>query len=426
MSSKSSTLLASVLLAPFAQAQNPQPYCTAGTSTNGCTPSINANVQPNTSNTAGCVITVSGVPGLMRGIVFYGRDNTGFTPTPWGAASSSFRCVKPPITRLGPPLDAGGSFGQCDGSYAVHWDMVQTSSLGFLSNSWLVGEPVYTQAWYRDPFAAKASNLSNAVELTLVAPPTTPPPPTPCVTALPGMVLIQPGTFMMGSNAAGGLPYNNSSLSQPVHQVTISYCFWMGATEVTQAQYAAVMGSNPSLFLGDINRPVEQVNWSSAREYCAQLNWQQSVLGNVPPGYHYRLPTEAEWEYACRAGTTTEFNVGASLDCSQARFAYSFHPGSGCSASGTVPVASYAPNAWGLHDMHGNVWEWCLDSLATYPVAAVTDPFVTGSPDRVLRGGGVLVDSDDCRSASRGYHYAVDYTAHNIGFRVVLAPIRFP
>jgi formylglycine-generating enzyme required for sulfatase activity len=244
-----------------------------------------------------------------------------------------------------------------------------------------------------------------------------------------GFVPIPPGTFQMGSNAATGAPYYNEvgSSPQPVHAVTISYPFWMGAKEVTQAEYETLMGTNPSGFVGNLSHPVEQVSWNNARSYCAALTAQQAALGAVPSGYEYRLPTEAEWEYACRAGTTTEFNVGASLFCNQARFAYSLHSSSNCNNSsyGTGPVGSYAPNAWGLYDMHGNVWEWCLDSVANYPAGAVTDPFATGGPARVLRGGSWEIDSSLCRSAMRGSYYPHLTFIFN-GFRVVLAPVLVP
>jgi formylglycine-generating enzyme required for sulfatase activity len=169
------------------------------------------------------------------------------------------------------------------------------------------------------------------------------------------------------------------------------------------------------------------VSWFNAQAYCAALTAQQSALGNVPAGYQYRLPTEAEWEYACRAGTTTEFNVGSGLFCNQARFGYSYHSSSDCSGgqSGTVHVGQYPANAWGLHDMHGNVWEWCLDSFADYPAGAVTDPFVTGGPGRVLRSGGFSNSSDVSRSANR-FSASPGLTDGAFGFRVVLAPVLVP
>jgi formylglycine-generating enzyme required for sulfatase activity len=230
----------------------------------------------------------------------------------------------------------------------------------------------------------------------------------------------------MGSNAAGGPPYYGHSSTQPAHQVTISYSFFMGATEVTQAQYQALMGTNPSLYVGP-NNPVERVSWNNAQVYCAALTAQQAALGNVPAGYQFRLPTEAEWEYACRAGTTTEFNTGASLFCGDAKFGYSYHSNSPCGSGGTAVVGSYSPNGWGLYDMHGNVWEWCLDSYAPYTAGPVTDPFVTGGPAsaRAIRAGGWYDPSSSCRSAVRdGYNPGESY--YDIGFRVVLGPILVP
>jgi formylglycine-generating enzyme required for sulfatase activity len=228
----------------------------------------------------------------------------------------------------------------------------------------------------------------------------------------------------MGSNAPSGAPYFGQPNEQPVHQVTISYSFWMGQHEVTQAEYQALMGSNPSSYPG-ASRPVETVPWHHARAYCAALTAQQA--GNLPAGFEYRLPTEAEWEYACRAGTMTEFHYGPALFCNQARFFYSDHSNSNCGvtlSSGTVPVGSYAPNGFGLYDMHGNVWEWCLDSYAAYSSAAVTDPFATGSPYRVSRGGSWWGFSNGCRSATRSYgNIGASFV---IGFRVVLAPVLVP
>ncbi len=230
------------------------------------------------------------------------------------------------------------------------------------------------------------------------------------------MVAIAPGTFQMGSVAVGGT-------AVPVHPVTISQPFWMGRDEVTQAQYQAVMGNNPSYFVGT-NRPVEQVSWNSAVAYCDALTVQEAAAGRLPVGYEYRLPTEAEWEYCCRAWTTTEWNVGSSLSCLQANFydnGYCVPPGQ------TSAVGSYAANAWGLRDMHGNVWEWCLDGWdgsANYPAGPVTDPYVLSSsgPYRVIRGGSWGSNSSYCRSAYRNY-YVPTSTSNGLGFRVVCAPV---
>ncbi|MCP4963793.1 MAG: formylglycine-generating enzyme family protein, partial [bacterium] len=175
--------------------------------------------------------------------------------------------------------------------------------------------------------------------------------------------------------------------------------------------------------------PVERVSWSDAVAYCTALTAQEMAAGNLQAGHEYRLSTEAEWEYACRAGTTTEFNVGSDLFCGQARFWISYHPNNNyCGVTpfaGTIDVGSYSANDFGLYDMHGNVWEWCLDSYASYGAAAVTDPFVTGGSNRVLRGGSWSNNSGVCRSAVR-YGDSPGISSRDIGFRVVLAPVLVP
>jgi formylglycine-generating enzyme required for sulfatase activity len=156
--------------------------------------------------------------------------------------------------------------------------------------------------------------------------------------------------------------------------------------------------------------------------YCAALTTTEASAGRVPFGYQYRLPTEAEWEYVCRAGTGTEWNVGASLSTSQANF-------NNRSSGQTTLVGSYAANPWGLFDVHGNVWEWCLDSwdgLANYPSSAVSDPYVSSGHVRVFRGGSWFDPADGCRSAFRFYDGVPGSTNSNIGFRVVLAPVLVP
>ncbi len=247
------------------------------------------------------------------------------------------------------------------------------------------------------------------------------------------MVPIAPGSFLMGSNAPGSTPYLGNPVERPVHQVTISRAFWIGAHEVTQAEYLSVMATNPSRYQGPsypnaAQRPVESVSWFQAVAYCQALTTIEQTAGRVPPGYQYRLPTEAEWEYCCRAGTTSEFAFGPSLDCAQASFYYSYHSSAYCGSTATSVVGSFAPNAFAIHDMHGNVSEWCLDSgnalvnTSTYPSSPVVDPYVPNGPDKVLRGGSYSSYSFECRSAYRSWRppFNPDYT---IGFRVVLAPI---
>ena len=245
------------------------------------------------------------------------------------------------------------------------------------------------------------------------------------------LVFIPPGTFRMGSptNEAGRFGDEG-----PQTAVTLTKGFYMGKFEVTQREYLAVIGNNPSFFNGgthgtDLNRPVEQVSWDDATNYCSARTQQEAALGMIP-ATHYRLPTEAEWEYACRAWTSTAFYLGSGLHSKQANFngLYEYdsvrgdisNPG-GVFLETTTPVGSYAPNDWGLYDMIGNVFEWCQDWWSpTYPGGSVIDPQGTDSPSsRVLRGGGWLNRVFHCRSARR-FH---DAEANNdIGFRVVLSP----
>ncbi len=273
------------------------------------------------------------------------------------------------------------------------------------------GDTWHFQVWYRDTAVMSSnSNFSNGLSVTFdyAAP-------------VPIMVSIPADTFLMGSDVAGGTPYFGNSTTRPAHDVTISQSFWMGQHEVTQAEYQALMGTNPSNNIGAV-LPVETVSWNDAVACCTALTAQEVALGNVPTGYEYRLPTEAEWEYACRAGTTTEFNVGAVLLCSNACFDFSYHGNSSCGTSSTTDVGSYSANAFGLYDMHGNVWEWCLDSYATYGAAAVTDPFVTGGSFRIVRGGSWNYDSNYCRSAYRN-SFSPSASFSHFGFRVALAPV---
>ena len=211
---------------------------------------------------------------------------------------------------------------------------------------------------------------------------------------------IPAGTFTMGSPTTE----EARATDEIQRQVTLSP-FYMGVYPVTQSQYLAEMGINPSRFSG-INHPVEQVSWGNAQEFCKKLSEKT--------GKTVRLPTEAEWEYACRAGATTAFSTGDTLTKDQANTSES---GKGQ----TISVGSYPANAWGLFDMHGNVWEWCSDSYAAYPEGPAIDP--KGSQDRfaarILRGGSWYSSPPVCRSATRN-HDNGDYWYHTIGFRVVM------
>jgi formylglycine-generating enzyme required for sulfatase activity len=244
------------------------------------------------------------------------------------------------------------------------------------------------------------------------------------------LVFIPPGAFTMGSPVT---EVGRSSDEGPQATVTNSLGFWMGIYPVTQQEYLLVMSNNPSYFNGvrsgqnygiDLARPVEQVTWVDATNYCAVITQRGLASGQIPAGFQYRLPTEAEWEYACRAGTTNRFYYGDDPGYTSLTN-YAWYADN--SNDQTQPVGQKLPNPWGLYDMGGNVNEWCQDwYAASYSwVSGQTDPQgpVTGTA-RVLRGGASWADSARwVRSASRiGDDPTYPYYCY--GFRVVLAPIR--
>lgn len=230
------------------------------------------------------------------------------------------------------------------------------------------------------------------------------------------MVWIPPGSFVMGSPT--NEPLRGSD--EVRHTVNITQGFYMSKYEVTQGEFLSVVGSNPSFFTGSSNLPVESVTWSAATNYCARLTAREAAAGRLPAEWTYRLPTEAEWEYACRAGTTTAYTTGSTLDKSLANY----NPGDGTAVGKPTPVGSYPPNAWGLYDMMGNEWEWCQDLYGAYPTNTVSDPAgaATGTA-RVFRGGAWYFDKDQTRSAWRGSVFTTLYNSA-YGFRVVVAPVR--
>ena len=232
------------------------------------------------------------------------------------------------------------------------------------------------------------------------------------------MVFIPANTFMLGSpsNEVGRSPDEGLQTS-----VTLSRGFWMSKFLVTQRDYLAVIGSNPSGFPGDLNRPVESVTWLDATNYCAKLTQQDLAAGRIPSGTHYRLPTEAEWECAARAGTSTRYYYGDDPGAlSLTNFAWYGAIG----GATTKPVGLKQPNAWGLYDMEGNVWEWCQDWYGPYPGGAVTDPQGPASNAlgvKVIRGGAWESFESDCRSARRSTEAVSPFISDFIiGFRVVL------
>ena len=267
------------------------------------------------------------------------------------------------------------------------------------------------------------------------------------------LALIPAGTFIMGSPATEEGRDDNETQ----HEVTISKPFYIGIHEVTQAQWKTVLGTDPSEFKG-ADRPVEQVSWYDALEFCNSLTELvgkkhpelklkpyytitvhrrdeegQIVIAEVrehPRNRGFRLPTEAQWEYACRAGTTGPIAGTGRLDDMGwyaqnatrrlSAFWAIFRLDVVLRDDGTRRVGTKWPNAWGLYDMHGNVWEWCSDWHGAYPKCSVTDP--TGAPSdtsRVLRGGGWFRSPDDCRSANR-LGTEPDDRLNSLGFRVCL------
>ena len=230
---------------------------------------------------------------------------------------------------------------------------------------------------------------------------------------------IPPGVFMMGSPETEEERFDDEDL----HEVTLSQGFWLGETTVTQALWQAVMGANPSEFKGD-NRPVERVSWDDTQKFIGKL-------GDLHPDLKVRLPSEAEWEYACRAGTRTAFYFGAADTLTLARANYrgtwDFKAdiwGEGAKKE-TADVKSYPCNPWGLYEMHGNVWEWCEDVWREpLDTASVRDPGWASTAQepgsgRVLRGGSWINSGGRARSAGRSGNVPA-FGNVNIGFRLAL------
>ena len=221
--------------------------------------------------------------------------------------------------------------------------------------------------------------------------------------------LIPPGQFVMGSP-------QDEEWHRPdeiPHRVTLTKAFYMATTEVTQRQWKALMGKNPSFFTDDA-LPVETVTWDQAADFCRKLSEKE--------GTQYRLATEAEWEYACRAGTTTAFHTGETISPDQANYdGNRIYAGGkkGVFREETTQAGSLPPNSWGLHEMHGNVWEWCADWYGEYPKGETKDPVGPATGDRrVFRGGCWINFPAVCRSANRAKVVPVSWNFH-LGFRVV-------
>jgi formylglycine-generating enzyme required for sulfatase activity len=226
-------------------------------------------------------------------------------------------------------------------------------------------------------------------------------------------VYVKAGTFRMGSAESG------PNDEKPVHEVKISRGYWMGTCEVTQAQWRALMGTDPSKFKGD-ELPVENVSWYDAAEFCRKLTTREHKASRLPDGYVYRLPTEAEWEYAARGGTRSRsFKYPGSNNPEEVSWHFP------ASADETHPVGTKRPNELGLYDMSGNVWEWRLDWYAAdyYSRSPQANPANSDYGDktyRVCRGGSWGLYPTHCRSANRGGGTPTG-RFYSYGFRVVLA-----
>ena len=226
-------------------------------------------------------------------------------------------------------------------------------------------------------------------------------------------VHLPAGAFVMGSSNKE----TGRGDDEIQHKVTFAKGIYFGVHPVTQEQWQAVMGDNPSSFKGEKDLPVESVSWQDCQEFCKLLTHKDKKP--------YRLPSEAEWEFACRAGTASAYHVGETIATDQANYNGNFVYGAGTKGvyrEKTTPVGSFAPNAWGLYDMHGNVWQWCQDWHGGYAHKEVADPQSpqTGN-NRVLRGGSWGSHPIFCRSANRNF-VDPDRRTEFYGFRVCFSP----
>jgi formylglycine-generating enzyme required for sulfatase activity len=226
-------------------------------------------------------------------------------------------------------------------------------------------------------------------------------------------VWIKPGSFMMGS-PKDEKERQQFGANETQHKVTLTKGFYMGIHLVTQEQWQEVMGNKPSFFKGEKNLPVDSVSWNDCQEFVKKLREKDKKL--------YRLPSEAEWEYSCRAGTKTPFHFGETISTDQANYngeAIPYGDGKKGKFRGkTTPVGSFPANAFGLFDMHGNVWQWCQDRYGDYPQKDVVDPQgPENGKECVLRGGYWFSFPQNCRSAYRSGG-PPGYRNNNLGLRV--------
>ena len=237
------------------------------------------------------------------------------------------------------------------------------------------------------------------------------------------MIKVKAGRFLMGSPEDEVGRYNDEKL----HWVTLTKDYWLGETAVTQGQWEAIIGDNSSWFKKGDDYPVEQVAWYQAMDFCDRLNKRFSV--KLPVGYMFSLPSEAQWEFACRAGTTTALNSGKALASEMGQCDNLAEVGwyENNSSGTTHPVKHKQPNAMGFYDMHGNVWEWCSDlydeNYGCYNKDAIDPHGAHRGSFYVNRGGAWSYFAGRCRAASRSRDLPT-YCSHYLGFRLALVPVQ--
>lgn len=236
------------------------------------------------------------------------------------------------------------------------------------------------------------------------------------------LLWVPPGEFKMGSPPAE----QHRRSWEKLHGVTLTEGFWLGKYEVSQRDWVGLGMRNKSYVNGPLN-PVSRVSWNEAMSFCLRLDSHVREKMDLPDGYAFRLPTEAEWEYACRAGTSTASAFGDSMDSRQANFDGRFPLGDGkkdINRKRPMPVGYYPPNPWGFHEMHGNVWEWCLDSWRELPTVNEVDPAALHPHAyKVAKGGSWYVHGWECRSTCRhGLKQDVRYRT-GVGLRVCLGRV---
>ncbi len=237
------------------------------------------------------------------------------------------------------------------------------------------------------------------------------------------MLWCPPGTFHMGSPEDEG----SRDFDEVLREVTLTHGFWLGKHEITQAQWEKIMVNNPSYFKGQ-GLPVEKMSWDGARIFCKKLTERESKAGRLPQDWAYQLPTEAHWEYACRAGTKTAWSFGNSPGemPKHANFSDKSSRLQGADKDYndtfefTAPVGSFPANTWGFHDMHGNVFEWCSDWYEKPSPIPARDPFGPSvGTEKVFRGGSWALPGIFMRSARRDKNSPILESAF-LGFRVSL------